>query len=222
MEEKLREYVVSLFSEAPMTKKTIEVREEILTNVLERYQDLLASGATPEEAFEISKRSIGNLGEIVKTLDEPDNPQTQPLWQSVENPEIRRRRSLCNGISTALFILSPVFVIVCSVTGSPILGVCLLIAAIAIGVGIRVYASGAYRVETYQRMDDSVVEEFKEWRSSREETQRKIKMYEGILWPLVVAVYFLVSFMTMAWYITWIIFLIGAAANQLMKIMVEK
>lgn len=222
MEERLRDYVVSLFQEAPMTKKMIEVREEILTNVLERYRDLLASGATPEEAYEISKRSIGNLGEIVSSLEEPENLQTAAPIFSPEDSQIRKKRSLCDGISTALFILSPIFVIICSVAGEPIIGVCLLFIAVAAGVGIRVYASGAYKTETYQRVDDSVVEEFKEWRSNRDETRRRIKLYEGILWPVIVAAYFVVSFATNAWYITWIIFLIGAALNQLMKVVVER
>lgn len=222
MEEKLRAHVMSLFEGAPKTKQMIEVREEILTNVRERYQDLIESGASPEEAYEISKRSIGNLEEIMKTLEEQEMAAgvQQPL--SPEDLEANRRKSALDGIATALFILSPVCLIAFSAFGLWLPGLVLMFVFIAVGAGIKVYAHGIYQPVTYQRMDDSMMEEFKEWHSSRDEKNRQLKLYEGIMWPLIVAAYFIISFMTQAWYITWVIFLIGAALAQLLKLVVDK
>ncbi|MEA5002289.1 MAG: hypothetical protein VB081_02190 [Christensenella sp.] len=45
----------------------------------------------------------------------------------------------------------------------------------------------------------------------------KRKAYSSAFWLIVVAAYILISFATRAWHITWIIFLIGAAAEQIMK-----
>lgn len=41
------------------------------------------------------------------------------------------------------------------------------------------------------------------------------------LWMLIVIAYFLVSFLTHAWHITWLIFLIGVAIEQIVKICFE-
>ena len=50
----------------------------------------------------------------------------------------------------------------------------------------------------------------------QKEMERR-KAYSSALWLLVVAAYFLISFATGAWYITWIIFLIGAAMEQVVR-----
>lgn len=51
----------------------------------------------------------------------------------------------------------------------------------------------------------------------QQEEMKKRKAYQSAFWLIVVAVYFLISFGTGAWYITWIIFLIGAATEQIVK-----
>lgn len=220
MEEKLRAHVMSLFEGAPKTKQMVEVREEILTNVQERYRDLLESGASPEEAYEISRNSIGNLEEIMKTLEEQDAGGVA-YEPSPEELEARRRKSLLEAVATALFILSPICLIVCSVFGGWLAGLILLFVFLAVGAALRVYAHGLYEPAP-RRMDESMMEEFKAWHQSRDASERQLKLYEGILWPLIVAAYFIISFWTQAWYITWVIFLIGAALQQLLKLVVSK
>lgn len=221
MEEKLRTYVMSLFQDAPKTKQMVEVREEILTNVWDRYHDLVASGASPEEAFEISKRSIGNLEEIMKSLEEQEAGALGALELSPEEQAARRRKAAIDGIAAALYILSPIFVITLSAAGYWMWGLVGLFICIAVATGLKVYSSGTYQ-QQYRRVDDSMVEEFKEWKSGQADRKRQEKLYEGIMWPLIVAAYFIISFMTQAWYITWVIFLIGAAVNQLLKVIMER
>lgn len=51
--------------------------------------------------------------------------------------------------------------------------------------------------------------------SEKEERDEKLKKsVTQALWPIVVILYFAVSFTTRCWYITWVIFLIGAAAQN--------
>ena len=45
----------------------------------------------------------------------------------------------------------------------------------------------------------------------------QIKAYQSAMWLIIVALYFVISFTTHAWYITWLIFLVGAALQQLLK-----
>ena len=41
------------------------------------------------------------------------------------------------------------------------------------------------------------------------------------MWSLIVALYLIISFLTGAWHITWIIFLIGGAVDSLLKAVLD-
>ena len=67
----------------------------------------------------------------------------------------------------------------------------------------------------YKKREDSLVEEYKE-RSSSSKRERAIRSsVSTIIWMATIILYFLVSFMTFAWYITWVIFLMGACAQAI-------
>ena len=53
---------------------------------------------------------------------------------------------------------------------------------------------------------------------TREERQHA---YTSALWLITVILYFVISFTTRAWYITWIIFLIGGAVSQVVKVNIK-
>ena len=67
MNTKLRNHVNILFAAAPKTAKAEEVKEELLTNLNDKYNDLLAQGYDSTAAFHIALSSIGNLGELLST-----------------------------------------------------------------------------------------------------------------------------------------------------------
>jgi hypothetical protein len=63
-----------------------------------------------------------------------------------------------------------------------------------------------------------VVEEFKQWQSGSQERKSLRNSVFGAVWSLIVAIYFIVSFMTGAWYITWVIFIVGGAVQSILNI----
>ena len=65
------------------------------------------------------------------------------------------------------------------------------------------------------------MEDFKEWNSINSDRRQVFKALSSALWTLTVAVYLIVSFMTMAWHITWIIFLIAALLEGVLKAIVS-
>ena len=97
----------------------------------------------------------------------------------------------------------------------PIIGLTIMFALIAVATGLLVYNSSLR--PKYEKMDDTMVEEFKQWQDESKHKNEKRSAYLGAFWSLIVALYFIISFATMAWYITWIIFLIGAAVEQIIK-----
>ena len=62
-----------------------------------------------------------------------------------------------------------------------------------------------------------MVEEFPEWKAKNSEINQVFRSVSIALWALAIALYFIVSFTTMAWYITWVIFLIAGAVQAILK-----
>ena len=61
----IREYVESLFADAPHTAGASDLKEEIIGNLEEKYDDLTAGGMSAEEALESVKSNIGNVDELI-------------------------------------------------------------------------------------------------------------------------------------------------------------
>ena len=51
MREQLRQEVLRRFAGAPDTQQARDLRDEILSNTLQRYDDLLAGGKSEQEAY---------------------------------------------------------------------------------------------------------------------------------------------------------------------------
>lgn len=214
MEEKLKAYVYACFEDAPKNARSIEVREEICSNVLDRYRDLLRSGATPDEAYDIARRSVGNVQEILEGLEEV------PKVQLAASSNAKKRGAFI-GIGVAMYILGVAMLIAIEAMGGEAQGVVALFVCVAVATGLCVYGNAVYpKVPpvTLRGMSEEEAEEFQQWRAERYETNVRKKKYSGVLWPLICAAYFIVSFATGAWYITWIIFIIGGAIDRLIEI----
>jgi hypothetical protein len=211
MEEKLRKYVEELFAGAPKTKKTVDMREEILLNLSEKYQDLRQKGAAEDEAFEIVKRSIGDVDQLIREMNDPINSERME--------ENRKKSAKFIAYAVAMYILSPVAVILLSFFNQPGIGVILMFALIAGATSLLVYNNIAH--PKYKKMDDTMVEEFREWKAFNAEKTRKRDVFASIIWPVAVLIYFLVSFMTGAWYITWLIFIIAVVVHRIVRVSLD-
>lgn len=68
MRNQLITYVNLLFAGNP---EAAEIREEILQNTLDRYDDLIAQGRTPESAYSLAISGIGDISEILASSAAP-------------------------------------------------------------------------------------------------------------------------------------------------------
>lgn len=215
MEERLRNHVDSLFENAPKTQKAFELKEEIFTNLKDKYNDLIDKGAKPEEAYEIIIQSIGDVDELISGLKDPGT-----VNRDEEIRQNAKKSAKLVALSTALYILSPVFIIGLAALRQPILGLVLMLCCVAIATAIVVYNNNVYRKP--EKLDDTMVEEFKTWQAENKVKEKKKEAYSSIVWPIIVALYFILSFLTGAWHITWVLFIVGAAAQQIIKLAVDK
>jgi imidazoleglycerol phosphate synthase glutamine amidotransferase subunit HisH len=99
MYDKLRSYVENLFAPAPKTKKANELKEEFIANLSEKYRDLVASGKSEEEAYHTVISGIGDIDELIKSLEE-----TQ-MFDPIRDRKDRQKNALIVSVSV-MFILS--------------------------------------------------------------------------------------------------------------------
>lgn len=213
MEEKLRIYVESLFETAPKTMQIIELREEILQNTIDKYHDLLAEGKSEEAAFNIAVAGIGDARELIAALG---RERDFMRYTKEEIEQDNRRSGLLLAIAIMLYILSVLPVIILSDTRyEEPLGVCIMLIMVAIATGIIVYRSKT-RLH-YDKQEETIVEDFKEWKHETNERKSLYKAIDAAVWAVTIALYFLISFSTGAWYVTWVIFLIASAITNIIK-----
>lgn len=62
-----------------------------------------------------------------------------------------------------------------------------------------------------------MVENFKEWNAQKQEQNSLRKSVQAAIGSVALAIYLMVSFFTGAWHITWIIFLISGALQNVVK-----
>lgn len=68
MEYNIRAYVDELFREAPDSQRAFEMKEELTQNLLDKYNDLVASGKSEEDAYQITLYGIGDISELLEQL----------------------------------------------------------------------------------------------------------------------------------------------------------
>lgn len=128
MREKLKSYVELLFAG---TTGTEEMRQEILQNTLDRYDDLIAQGKTPEEAY---RQAVAGIGDIEALLG-----NQEPCASFTQEPQtayVSMGKRICDAVAVALYILSPIPLFLLENE----LGLCCLLGMVACGVAIQVMA----------------------------------------------------------------------------------
>lgn len=213
MEAKLRAYVEALFEQAPKTRKAYELKEEMIQNLIEKYHGLCDEGKADDVAYNIAISSIGDTSELIAGLSEPMAPLT---------PEELKKKNLYAGLTAlavVLYIISVIPLIALSVSGNEILGLTIMLSLVAVATGLIIFIS--MTKPKYHKAEDTMVEDFKEWKYTKDNRNEVLKSINSALWMLTVVAYFVISFGTGAWHISWIIFLIAVAIQQIIRAMFQ-
>ena len=211
MREQLTQYVNLLFAGR---HDVDEMRAEILQNTLDRYDDLLDEGKTPEAAYRLAIAGIGDINEILG--DKPQNTVKQSQadhHQSQTEPEedIKNKKLRAAGIAMYIVCAIPLFIL--SDLGLETIGLTLTILLIACATFLMIITGKK------DNNDDSEKTTFTHQKSSPH-TKLK-KSIESLIWAIGLAVYFFLSFATKAWYITWILFPVIGCINGLMNAILD-
>lgn len=212
MDTRLKKYVDFVFENAPRTKETLEFKEEMLQNLNEKYQDLLNDGKNEDAAYNIAVASIGDMGELIAQL----NHKKDTGFTKEEIMRDKKRSAIVTSIAIAMYIMCVVPVIISEYMGNEMWGLVIMFSMVAIATIMLVY-DNMIKIKN-EKSEDTVVESFKEWKYENSENGKKVKAINSAIGSLTVVIYFLLSFTTGAWHITWIIFLIGSAVKQIIKL----
>ena len=198
MREQLTQYVNLLFAGAPDSE---DIRQEILQNTLDRYDDLIAAGKTPEAAYRLAISGIGDIHEILGT-QEPEAP-VQPEAPAKENRTTDDpMRKLLRAIAVGLYILCPLPLIVLDSMGMEIYGLCGTMSIVAVAT-VLIILGGKKGGSSETR------------RAEADEPKTALgKSISAFVWAIGLVVYLTVSFLTGAWHVSWVIFpILGAISN---------
>lgn len=204
MINKIKDYVNTAFENAPNTKGVNELKEEMICNLIEKYNDLVEGGKAEEEAYRDVIKSIGNIDKLVSDLRVSE---ASPI-----DMEEKKKRAKITATAVALYILSPVMVIFFEeVVGQDTIGVIFMFITVAIATGLLVYNNSTKPKSSLA--EDDLVEEFMQWRNNKKRRNVLYSSLSGALWLITVALYMIISFATNKWEVTWVIFIIAAAVQ---------
>ena len=203
MREQLIQYVELLFAGATDSE---DIKQEILQNTLDRYDDLVASGKVPEAAYRLAIAGIGDINEILGT--------TVPPVAALNPAEISDggdnfAKKILRATAVGLYIISILPLIILCELGMEILGLCGTLAIVAVATVMIILGA---------KKDTSLQEKAEKEEISESELSKSIT---GLLWALGLGLYFFLSFTTSDWHITWVIFPILGALDSLVSAIVR-
>ncbi len=217
MKEKIVQYFNQLFLDAPETGKALELRKEMTQNALDKFEDLLQDGYSEEEAYQ---NVIGSIGDVTELFGELEEKNLLTLSE-----KDRKKKAILQAVASGIYILAGAVFFAVAMLGemygeedmSGTVGL-ILAALICIPPTIMmVYAANMYPAYK-EKEKKNMVEEYKEEQYQNNRQKAIISSISTLLWTLVLALYFLISFTTGAWYLTWIIFLIGGSLQSIVSL----
>ncbi len=207
MREQLVQYVNLLFAGAPDSD---DIRQEILQNTLDRYDDLISQGKTPEAAYRLAISGIGDVNELLSNFS-PTSAQANVLSKPIYDEAEEKKNKKVRGVAIAMYILCAIPLIILSEFGYDILGLCLTLALVA---------TATYLMIITKSNDDDEEEAIEDIQPKSPKSELK-KSIDKLIFAIGLVVYFAISFSTGAWYITWVIFPIIACIEGLANAIID-
>lgn len=212
MNGKIKNYVDVLFNDVPMTRKAAELKEEILSTMSEHFEAHIAEGKSENQAYTEALADMGDIDTLLESLA----PERE-LKPRIE--EYRQKKAKNTAIAVMLYIIGVVAQCappaICAVfehgneDKAGVIGFICMLLFVAAATGLLIYT----RMSVPQDVEPYLVKKKEKFDTSTERG-RRLSAMSKLYWMIVTIVYLGISFWTMAWYITWLIWLIASALWQ--------
>ena len=210
MREQLTQYVNLLFAGAPDAD---EIRAEILQNTLDRYDDLVGQGKSPEAAYRLAIGGIGDINEILGVACQNPAfsiPAKDIMPETESEDDIRRKKT--RAIAIAMYILCALPLIILGDLGLDNLGLCLTLVIVACATYLII-------ITGRKSKEDDEIEDKDQHRDTEKNPLKE--SIGNCIWIAGLIAYFGLSFLSGAWHITWLIFPITACARGLSDAIID-
>ncbi|PWL71531.1 MAG: hypothetical protein DBY25_05400 [Clostridiales bacterium] len=171
--ETIQSYLENMFSGYPQTRELLQMKREILSNMVDKYNELKMEGRTENEAIGMVIADFGNIDELVEALGVcPSRRNECPVVELEEAQNylaarIKSSKRIALGVvlcilgAAALILFSTSGLTVWSMLGSfklsddgaSIVGLVILLVMVAIAVLLFIYANAKMRPYLYLQDD---------------------------------------------------------------------
>lgn len=241
MKTKLKEFIDTVFADAekraPHNTQVRELKEEMLQNLYDRYDDLVAEGRSPAAAYNIAVTGVGDVSGLLDSVvggasaaeggasdtAAGKKPPVRRILTPEEEEEIRsykRRSAVLTATAVAMYILCWLPLVVLSALAGDefggIVGLCVMFLMIAGATAMLIYNDQS-KPKGMTAEDDDEDDDDEDEDDDDEPRSPVYKAISAALWILTVVAYLQVSFATGAWHMTWLLFLIATALDNVIK-----
>lgn len=218
MNNKIKNYVDVLFTDVPRGKKASELKEEMLSNMSERFEDYIYQGKTENQAYSLVVSNMGDVDELLAQVMPDADFKTEAKFY-------RKRNARNTAIGVAMYIIGAAVLIAFATIGefvgmeevSSIIGLLILLLLTAVATGLIIYTNMSTPLE-YKDYDEQTAREKKRYAS------KNGKLFESLMsiyWTIITCVYLAISFITHEWGITWIIWVLAGVFSQIIEVIFE-
>ena len=216
MKEKIRQHFDQLFAGAPNTRKALDLKQEMMQNAMEKYDDMISDGYSEADVYRNVIESIGDVRELFPEMEDR-NLLTLP-------EKDRKKKAMLTAAAVGMYIFAGVVFFGFSLLGetawnidvASIGFVIALLICIAPTV-MMVYAANMY--PGYIKKEEfDMVEKYKEVRHNSNRDNAIRKSCNTIIWTMAVVFYFVISFNTYDWEITWVILPIALCVQSIVRL----
>ena len=201
METRIRTYIDGVFRDVPVTERSESIKSEILQNLLDRYRDLLADGRSEEEAYAMAISSGGDLSGIAADLKGEGVGYSYAYEKQFDRyyeKEYRKEKKKC-AIFNGWFWPLVVCVYLC----------------------YSFLVSGAWSYSWILFIAASAVSNLYAYLTIKSNRKERRAAAGGAIWTGIVTVYFVLSFLTRRWDVTWLVFILGVALSRILSALEE-
>ncbi len=204
MREQLISYVELLFAGSADVD---DMKQEILQNTLERYDDLIEQGKSPEAAYRLAISGIGDITELLGA-EQPTGTAPSPTAPVPVKKEASFAKRTLKAFAIFLYIISPIPLFVLATLNLEEIGLCGTLAICGLATALLIFAGSNAGQKEEKKAEPA---------EKSDEKNPLLKAINTLVTTLGIIVYFIISFWSGAWYITWVIFPLIGAVKGLIK-----
>jgi F0F1-type ATP synthase assembly protein I len=184
----------------------------------ERFEEYIRDGKTENQAYSLAITSLGDIDELLAGV--------MPSDEFVKHVNyFRRRNAKYIAIGVAMYIISAAFLIGLVGLGvlldNPevysIVGVIVLLLISAVATGLIIYSNMSTPLEYKDYSKESKME----FSNLDVKHARILNNILTIYWTIIAFIYLAISFTTMLWGITWIIWVLASVFQAILKLVFE-